>query len=201
MWRTLLSQLDAHSKLEWAKAFLDGSFVPAKKGAMRSGNQSGQWLESDGGRRRPELAHWAVCGKCPTSREPAGGSRLATICVPQPRGRPRTHPQELVADKAYDSQAFRRYLPRRGMKPTIPPVARRHRKRLQRGRPVRTGPSYRQRWKVERRFGWMDNNWHLVVRYERYVEHYKAFCLLAIILWCVHLILKYFVQFIPSQVR
>jgi hypothetical protein len=35
MWRALLSQLDAQSKLEWAKSFLDGSFVPAKKGAMR----------------------------------------------------------------------------------------------------------------------------------------------------------------------
>jgi hypothetical protein len=31
---------------------------------------------------------------------------LATVRVPQPRGRPRTRPQELVADKAYDSQAF-----------------------------------------------------------------------------------------------
>jgi transposase len=115
---------------------------------------------------------------------------LATIRVPQPRGRSRTRPQELVADKAYDSQAFRCYLRRRGIKPTIPPVTRRPRKRPKRGRPVRTGPGYRQRWKVERCFGWMDNDRRLVVRYERYVEHYKAFCLIAIILWCVHLILK-----------
>jgi len=34
IWRTLLSQLDAEQKLVWAQAFLDGSFVPAKKGAM-----------------------------------------------------------------------------------------------------------------------------------------------------------------------
>ena len=34
IWRTLLSQLDEQQKLEWAQAFLDGSFVPAKKGAM-----------------------------------------------------------------------------------------------------------------------------------------------------------------------
>jgi transposase len=34
MWRTLLSQLDAQGKLEWAQAFLDGSFVPAKKGEL-----------------------------------------------------------------------------------------------------------------------------------------------------------------------
>lgn len=34
IWRTLLSQLDAAAKIEWTQAFLDGSFVPAKKGAM-----------------------------------------------------------------------------------------------------------------------------------------------------------------------
>lgn len=32
VWRALLASLDAQGKLEWAQAFLDGSFVPAKKG-------------------------------------------------------------------------------------------------------------------------------------------------------------------------
>ena len=32
VWRALLSQLDAAGKIEWSQAFLDGSFVPAKKG-------------------------------------------------------------------------------------------------------------------------------------------------------------------------
>jgi transposase len=94
------------------------------------------------------------------------------------------------ADRAYDSQAFRRYLRRRGIKPTIPTFARRPRQRPKRGRPIRTGPNYRHRWKIERCFGWMDNYRRLVVRYERSVDHYKAFCLMAIILWCVNLILK-----------
>ncbi len=31
-WRILLSQLDAQGKLTWGQVFLDGSFVPAKKG-------------------------------------------------------------------------------------------------------------------------------------------------------------------------
>jgi transposase len=112
---------------------------------------------------------------------------LATVRVPQPRGRPRTRPKELVADKAYDSHAFRRRLRRRGIKPTIPTFERRQPKR---GRPVKAGAGYRQRWKVERCFGWMDNCRRLVVRYERTVEHYYAFCLSAIILWCINLILK-----------
>jgi transposase len=32
IWHALLSQLDAQGQLDWTHAFLDGSFVPAKKG-------------------------------------------------------------------------------------------------------------------------------------------------------------------------
>jgi hypothetical protein len=39
---------------------------------------------------------------------------LAIIPVPQPCGRPRTRPKELVADKAHDSHTSRRVLRRRG---------------------------------------------------------------------------------------
>lgn len=34
IWRAVLTSLEAQDKLEWAQAFLDGSFVPAKKGAL-----------------------------------------------------------------------------------------------------------------------------------------------------------------------
>lgn len=71
---------------------------------------------------------------------------LATVRVPRPRGRPRTRPKELLADKAYDSREFCRYLRRRGIKPTSPTFARRPRQRPKRGRPIRTGPNYRHRW-------------------------------------------------------
>jgi transposase len=109
---------------------------------------------------------------------------LLTISVPQQRGRPKTRPKELVADKAYDSAEFRRKLRRRGIKPTIPSFERR-----KRGRPRSVGASYQHRWKVERCFGWMDNCRRLVVRYDRHLHIYKAFCLLAIILWCVNRVL------------
>jgi len=32
IWLTFLGQLDQQGKLDWSQAFLDGSFVPAKKG-------------------------------------------------------------------------------------------------------------------------------------------------------------------------
>jgi hypothetical protein len=45
---------------------------------------------------------------------------LATVKVPRPKGRPRTRPKEVVADKGYDSGPLRRRLRRRGIKPCIP---------------------------------------------------------------------------------
>ena len=115
---------------------------------------------------------------------------LRTVRVPQPRGRPRTRPKELVADKAYDSRDFRARLRQRGIQPNIPTFERRPRKTPRRGRPIKTRPSYRQRYKIERCFAWMDNCRRLVVRYERLPHLYKSFCVVAIILWCVNAILK-----------
>jgi len=100
---------------------------------------------------------------------------LATVKMPQRRGRPRRRPRKLVADKAYDGRAFPQHLHWRGIKPAIPTFVRRHGCRPEQGRLIRAGPNYRHRWKGERCFGWMANYWRLVVRYERYVEHYKAY--------------------------
>jgi transposase len=36
LWRAVLATLQAEQKLDWAQVFLDGSFVPAKKGALES---------------------------------------------------------------------------------------------------------------------------------------------------------------------
>jgi transposase len=115
---------------------------------------------------------------------------LKTIKVPQRRGRPKTRPKELAADKAYDSRKFRQTLRQRGIKAAIPTFERRKRKKPKRGRPIRVGESYQSRWKVERCFGWMDNCRRLVVRYDRHLHIYRSFCLLAIILWSIDRILN-----------
>jgi transposase len=76
---------------------------------------------------------------------------LAQVKVTRPVGRPRTRPKELVADRGYDSEALRRRLRARGIKPCIP---RRRNARPRRGRkPDLSG--YRQRWVVERTFAWL----------------------------------------------
>jgi hypothetical protein len=63
---------------------------------------------------------------------------LKQVKIPQAKGRPRTRPQEIVADKAYDSAQLRKRLRQRGIRAMIPernlPEGRKRRKR---------GPHYR----------------------------------------------------------
>ena len=40
-WRALLSELDKNEQLDWSEAFVDGSFAPAKKGAVASARPKG----------------------------------------------------------------------------------------------------------------------------------------------------------------
>ena len=41
IWRALLSDLNQRQQRKWSESFLDGSFAPAKKGAVESGKPSG----------------------------------------------------------------------------------------------------------------------------------------------------------------
>ncbi len=108
---------------------------------------------------------------------------LETVQVPRRGGgRPKLRPEELVADRAYDSKRFRGWLRSKGIKQTIPSYERRPRKRPKRGRPLKAGPGYQERWKVERTFAWLGNFRRLLVRQERYLSIFRAFFLFAFIL-------------------
>ena len=80
---------------------------------------------------------------------------LERIRVPRPgRGRPRTRPRRVLADKAYGSRANRSYLRRRGIRCTIPDKADQVRNRKNKGsaggRPPAFDPElYKQRHAVE----------------------------------------------------
>ena len=53
IWRKFLSMLDEKGLLDWEEAFIDGSFAPAKKGALTSEKQKRKRNKVDGGGRRP----------------------------------------------------------------------------------------------------------------------------------------------------
>jgi hypothetical protein len=116
---------------------------------------------------------------------------VETVRIPRRRGRPRKRVREWVADRAYDSDRLRGWLRRRGIRPCIP----RRRNRRQRGRPPELS-GYRERWVVQHVGGVGERSviggmlGELVVRYERKVEMYRAFVLIAFILICLCTFLK-----------
>ena len=102
------------------------------------------------------------------------------------RGRPRSKPQEVLADAAYDTEAIRAYLRRRGIKCSIP-ENKRNRKKPSRGRPYRfDGESYKKRGAVERFFAWIKLGFRRIApRHERLDECFIGFVYLAafLIIW------------------
>ncbi len=105
---------------------------------------------------------------------------LATIKVPrQGRGRPRSRPQRLIADKAYDSDKLRARLGGKGIRLLVP--YRSHRKKCRKQSPE-VSERYQHRWKIERTFAWLGNFRRLVVRYERLLTVYAGFFHLACII-------------------
>ena len=112
---------------------------------------------------------------------------LHSIRVNRPeRGRPRTRPQLLTADGAYDSRAFRQYLRGRGIRACIPPRRRPRGWRPRRGRPVIAHAyEYARRWIVERTFAWLGSFRRLLVRWERDLHTYCGLFTLALALLCL----------------
>ena len=110
---------------------------------------------------------------------------LAGICVPRGgRGRPRTRPLRVVADKAYDSDGLRWRLLERGILLLSPHRRGRKKPSLNDGREMRR---YRKRYKIERTFAWLGNYRRLLVRYDHEIKMYEAFFHVA----CLIITLRY----------
>jgi transposase len=187
IWRTALAALDWHKQLDWTVAFLDDSFAPAKKGGDGVGltrkGKGTKWMLVADGNGLPLGVHLASAS-CAEVRLAA--ATLDTIAVRRPRGRPRRRPEKLVADRGYDSRAFRATLRRRGIRMCIPPKRRPANWRAKRGRPVvARKDDYRLRYTVERSFAWLGNFRRLLIRWEHLFSVYRSFFMVGALLLCV----------------
>src|SRR5215831_15676821 len=122
IWRAALAALDQQGRLDWSIAFLDGSFAPAKKGGDKVGltkkGKGTKWMLVIDGNGLPLGFHLDSAN---TAEVRLAEATLDAISVPRPRARPRQRAEKLVADRAYDSRAFRALLRRRGIGMCIPP--------------------------------------------------------------------------------
>ena len=46
IWRAFIHELDKKDRINWAECFMDGSFVPAKKGGQKSAKLRGERVQS-----------------------------------------------------------------------------------------------------------------------------------------------------------
>ncbi|MGX1219269.1 transposase [Streptomyces ambofaciens] len=104
---------------------------------------------------------------------------MARLSVPCPRGRPRTRPDLVLADKAYSSRAIREHLRGRGIRAVtlVPADQRSHRIRRgsRRGRPPAFNRGiYKQRNTVERCINRLKQWRGIATRYEKTATIYLA---------------------------
>jgi transposase len=187
IWRAALAVLDGQGKLDWSMAFLDGSFVPAKRGGEHVGltrkGKGTKWMLVIDGNGLPLGFHLDSANRAEVR---LAQQTLDTIKVARPHGRPKQRPEKLVADRGYDSSAFRQALRGRGIRMCIPPKRRPKNWKAKRGRPVLARKEdYRLRYKVERSFAWLGNYRRLLIRWEHLVSVYHSFFTVAVMLLCV----------------
>jgi transposase len=97
---------------------------------------------------------------------------LLPILSPKPRGGPRSRPDSLLGDRAYDAEYIRHALRTRQI---LPQLAMRN---------TKNGGLGRWRWVVERTFAWLNQYRRLHVRYEKRADTHLALLTLACILIC-----------------
>ncbi|MFF5344057.1 IS5 family transposase [Streptomyces althioticus] len=145
---TLVAQADADEDLNWAVS-VDSTVVRAHQhaaGARKRGPRPESRPNHAIGRSRGGLTtkiRLAADARCrplafvltagQAGDAPAFTDVMARLRVPRRRGRPRTRPDLVLADKAYSSRAIREHLRKRGIRAVIPVPADQCRHRLRRG--------------------------------------------------------------------
>lgn len=189
----LMAQADAAEGLNWAVS-VDSTIVRAHQhaaGACKKG-PGRRAARPFIGRSRGGLTtkvHLAPDDRCrplvfvltagQAGDAPAFPEVMARLRVPRPRGRPRTRPDVVLADKAYSSRAIREHLRKRRIRAVIPIPADQRGHRLRKGSRGGRPPSfdrdaYKQRSTVERCINKLKQWRGLATRYDKTATIYLA---------------------------
>ncbi|MDA4889920.1 IS5 family transposase [Streptomyces sp. MS2A] len=180
----LLTELRSAGSLDLDDCSVDGSHVRA----LKRGDHVGP---SPVDRGRPGSKHHVLVDRrgTPLVVSLTGGNRhdvtqLLPLLDAVPRirgmrGRPRSKPKRLFADRGYDFDKYRRLLWKRGIKPLI----------ARRGVAHGSGLG-KTRWVVERTFAWLHQFKRLRTRYERRADLHLGLLQLACCVICLRRLSK-----------
>ena len=152
------------------KSYIDATIAMAKAGAAEIGaTKRGKGPENHGDCGSPWLAALGqyACGQPPRS---AFGSALFRLL------HDRGQPQNLIGDRAYDSDPLDEQLRRHSIEMIAPHRSNRSKPPTQDGRRFRR---YARRWLVERFFAWIQWQRRILVRWEYYPQNFLGFVQLA----------------------
>ncbi|MGA1980377.1 MAG: IS5 family transposase [Sedimentisphaerales bacterium] len=174
----LAQDLKKRGGIDLSEGFIDGSFAPAKKGAMVLGKtKRGEGTKIMG----LTDAFGLPIAVDATSASPCEIKLVddtLDACFLE------NVPQKVIGDKTYDSDPLdKRLAEERGVELIAPHKNNRIKSITQDGRVLRR---YRKRWKVERLFAWLQNFRRLVVRYEYHLKNFLAM----IQLGCIVILLR-----------
>ncbi|WP_405918605.1 IS5 family transposase [Streptomyces sp. NBC_00728] len=191
----LIAQADADDDLAWAVS-VDSTIVRAHQHAAGARKKRGPGRQTRRdhaiGRSRgglPTKIHLAADAGCrplafvltagQAGDAPAFTAVMARLRVPRRRGRPRTRPDVVLADRAYSSRAIRDHLRKRGIRTVIPVPADQRGHRLRRGSRGGRPPAfdreiYKQRNTVERCINRLKQWRGIATRYEKTATIYLA---------------------------
>ncbi len=184
--QTLLENLHSADQLDWSRAAVDSATVRAVGGGEKTGPNPTD-------RRKPGSKHHVVTD--------ANGVPLKFILTAANRhdvtqliplidgiepvagkpGRPKQRPEEVYADRVYDSEKHRQALRDRGIKPHL----------AKRNTEHGSGLGI-YRWVSERTLSWMNNFRRLRTRFDRRADIHKAFVTLAQSLICFNILTEGF---------
>ncbi|TWD17667.1 transposase [Streptomyces sp. T12] len=185
----LIAQTDAEEDLCWAVS-VDSTAVtqpgPAKGGPAGEPDDNAIGRSRGGLTTKIHLASDAHCRPLAfvltagqAGDAPVFAHVMARLRVPRQRGRARTRPDVVLADKAYSSRAIREHLRKRGILAVIPVPADQRGHRLRRGSqggrpPAFDREAYKQRNTVERCINRLKRWRGIATRYEKTATIYLA---------------------------
>jgi transposase len=180
----VLDRLGAVGEIDWSRAVVDSIAVRAEKRAELTGpnpvdrGKPGSRVHALSDRSGLPLT--ALVSAANTADAHVLVALLDSLApVRSRRGRPRTRPDKLHGDKAYNNQYVRADLRSRRI------VARLARKGIESSR--RLG---RHRWVIERTMSWLMRYRRLVRRYDRLADHFQGFVTIACALICYRRLVK-----------